>query len=195
MLFDIGVRVEGREKMYKTTKIDCSVVIDGIGRRAYINSTSGRAALLADCTAHDAKDVFDEVMTVWGETPTVSDDLISPALELEELKMAKRGEIAAARYDAETGGCTVDGVTIATDRGSQALLTAAVVTARLDLEFKTRWKCADGHFVTLDAMQLRAIGDAVIAHVEACFAREGELCEQIDAAQTPEELDAITWSM
>lgn len=118
-----------------------------------------------------------------------------PAPSFDELKAAKYDEIAAARYAAETGGCTVDGVTIATDRGSQALLTAAVVMARLDPEFKTRWKCADGSFVTLDAMQLCAIGDAVIAHVEQCFAREGELCEQIDAAQTPEELDAIQWSL
>lgn len=118
-----------------------------------------------------------------------------PTPSLDELKTAKRDEIAAARYAAETGGCTVGGVRIATDRGSQALLTAAVVTARLDPEFKTRWKCADGRFVTLDAFQLRAIGDAVIAHVERCFAREGELCEQIDAAQTPEDLAAIKWSM
>jgi hypothetical protein len=118
-----------------------------------------------------------------------------PEPSFDELKETKRAEIAAARYDAETGGCTVEGVTVATDRGSQALLTAAVVSARLDPEFKTRWKCADGHFVTLDAFQLRAIGDAVIAHVESCFAREGELCEQIDAAQTPEELDSIKWSI
>lgn len=118
-----------------------------------------------------------------------------PEPTLDELKQMKRDEIAAARYTAETGGIEVDGVTIATDRGSQALLTAAVVSARLDPEFKTHWKCADGHFVSLDAMQLRAIGDAVIAHVEACFAREGELCEQIDAAQTLEDLAAITWSM
>ena len=118
-----------------------------------------------------------------------------PEPTFEELKTAKYDEIAAARYAAETGGCTVDGVTIATDRGSQALLTAAVVTARLDPEFKVRWKCADGRFVTLDAMQLRAIGDAVTAHIEECFAREGDLCELVDAAQTPEDLAAITWSM
>lgn len=175
------------------TTASCSIVLDGIGRRAYINSTSGRAKLLSDCTAHSAKDVYDEVMAVWGETPTVPDEPLPPEPTFDELKAQKKAEIAAARYAAETGGCTVDGVTIATDRGSQALLTAAVVTARLDLEFKTQWKCADGRFVTLDAMQLRAIGDAVIAHVEACFAREGELCELIDAAQTPEELAAIKW--
>ena len=119
----------------------------------------------------------------------------SPAPTFDELKAAKRDEIASARYAAETGGCTIDGMTIATDRGSQALLTAAVVSARLDPEFKTRWKCADGYFVDLNAMQLRAIGDAVIAHVEACFAREAELVEVIDAAQTPEDLAAIKWSM
>lgn len=177
------------------THNNCSVEIDGIGRRAYINSPSGRAALLADCTAHGAKDVYAEVMAIWGENPTVPDEPLPPEPTLDELKAQKKAEIASARYDTETGGCTVDGVTIATDRGSQALLTAAVVTARLDPEFKTRWKCADGRFKQLDAFQLRAIGDAVIAHVEACFAREGELVELIDAAQTPEDLAAITWSM
>lgn len=178
--------------MNKITKNDCSLIINGIGRRAYVNSRNGRADLERDLA--DNADLLAEVLTVWGDTPTVVEPE-PPALTLDELKTAKKGEIAAARYAAETGGCTVDGVTIATDRGSQALLTAAVVSARLDLEFKTRWKCADGRFVTLDAMQLRAIGDAVIAHVEACFAREGELCEQIAAAQTAEDLAAIKWSM
>lgn len=170
---------------------NCSIVIDGIGRRGYVNSTAGRAQLVADLTEVDDA-LLAEVLAAWGDEPTIPDD---PTPTFDELKTAKYDEIAAARYAAETGGCTVDGVTIATDRGSQALLTAAVVSARLDPEFKTRWKCADGRFVALDAFQLRSIGDAVIAHVEACFAREGELCEQIDAAQTPEELDAIQWSL
>lgn len=114
---------------------------------------------------------------------------------LDDRRAVKKEEIAAARYEAETGGVTVDGAVIATDRGSQGLLTAAVVMARLDPEFKTRWKCADGRFVQLDAVQLRAIGDAVTAHVEACFAREAELCELIDAVESPEALAAIVWSM
>lgn len=183
--------------MNEITKNFCSVEIAEIGRRAYVNSNNGRAELLADCTAYNRQDIYDEVMAIWGETPTVPDPDEPPPSELtfDELKAQKKAEIAAARYAAETAGTTVNGMTIATDRGSQALLTAAVVSARLNVEFKTRWKCADSRFVTLDAFQLRAIGDAVIAHVEACFAREGELCEQIDAVQTPEELDAIQWSL
>lgn len=180
--------------MNEVTKTSCSVFFKQIGRRAYINSAKGRADIKADCEQTNSLDVYAEVMAVWGDAPTVEDEVI-PAPSINDKKKAKRNEIAAARYVAETGGIEVDGVTIATDRGSQALLTAAVVTARLDLEFKTRWKCANGRFVTLDAMQLRAIGDAVIAHVEACFAREAELCELVDAAQTPEELNAIQWSL
>ena len=114
-----------------------------------------------------------------------------PEPTFDELKMQKKAEIAAARYEKETGGVEVEGAKIATDRGSQALLTAAVVTARFDPEFQTRWKCDDGTFVTLNAIQLRAIGDAVTAFIENCFAREGELCELVNAAETKEDLDAI----
>ena len=169
------------------TQASATIFLDAYNSTYFENTAEGRRIMVDHLTMMGMADVIDEILTVWGDTP------IPPALD--ELKTAKRGEIAAARYNAEIGGIDVDGATIATDRGSQALLTAAVVSARLDPEFKTRWKCADGHFVTLDAFQLRAIGDAVIAHVEQCFAREGELCEQIDAAQTPEELDSIKWSI
>ena len=151
-----------------------------------LTDRAGYAAAALWCNDHRARIV---------ERDDCYEVVALPEPSFEELKQRKLGEIAAARYDAETGGCMVDGAMIATDRGSQALLTAAVVTARLDPEFKTQWKCADGHFVQLDAMQLRAIGDAVTAHVEACFGREAELVEQIDAAQTPEELAAIQWSL
>lgn len=178
-------------KMNYINTDNCSLIIDGIGRRAYVNSLAGRAALAADLKGKDDA-LLAQVFAAWGDEPTIDDELVPT---FEELKAAKYDEIAASRYAAETGGCTVNGMTIATDRGSQALLTAAVVMARMDPEFKTRWKCADGRFVSLDAMQLRAIGDAVTAHVEACFAREAELVELIDAAQTPEDLAAIKWSL
>ena len=173
--------------MHEIAKNKAKICIDGVNYSWFKNTTEGRALLLEDCQRMGLMDAYAEVMQVWGDEP------IPPTLD--ELKRDKLVEIAAARYDAETGGCTVDGVTVATDRGSQSLLTAAVVTARLEPEFKTRWKCADGHFVTLDSVQLKAIGDAVMDYVERCFAREAELVELIDAAQTAEELAAIQWSL
>lgn len=150
---------------------------------------------LVEATDEEKENVYRLMPAYYDTNDHTFKRLMPPDPTLDELKARKKADVATARYEAETGGCTVDGVMIATDRGSQALLTAAVVMARLDPEFKTKWKCADGSFKQLDAFQLRAIGDAVIAHVESCFAREGELCEQIDAATTPEELDAIQWSL
>lgn len=135
--------------------------------------------------------VFAMLPAYYDETDKTFKPWMPPPSTLAELKERKRAKIAAARYENETGGFDFNGVKIATDRGSQALLTAAVVTARFDPEFKTKWKCDNGQFVMLDAMQLLAIGDAVTAFIEGCFAREAELCELVDVAQNQEDLDAI----
>lgn len=168
----------------------CSVEITGIGRRAYPNSTSGRAELLSDCTAHDAEDVYDEVMTVWGENPTVPDEPLPPEPTLDELKAQKKAEIASARYAAETAGTTVNGVLIDTGRDSQALITGAALAAMLDSEYSLNWKTANG-FIHLSAPEIIAVAQTVRAHVQACFDREAELCALVDAAKTKEELDEI----
>lgn len=180
--------------MHEITKNDCSVVIDGIGRRAYINNTSGRAALLADCTEHNAMDVYAEVMTVWGENSTVPDEPLPPEPTLDELKVQKKAEIAAARYEAETAGTTVNGITIDTGRDSQALITGAALAAMLDSEYSLNWKTVDG-FIHLSAPEIIAVAQSVRAHVQSCFDREGELVALVDAAQNEEELNAIeiTW--
>lgn len=176
--------------MTHLTKNNCSILLDGIGRRAYLNSSSGRAALLADCTAHDAKEVYDEVMAVWGETPTVPDEPLPPEPTLDELKAQKKAEIAAARYAAETAGTTVNGITIDTGRDSQALITGAAVAAMLDENYSLNWKTESG-FIHLTAPEIIAVAQAVRAHVQACFDREAELCALVDAAETKEDLDEI----
>lgn len=174
------------------TKDHCSIVIDGIGRRAYINSTNGRVDLLADCIAHEAMDLYAEVIKVWGESPTVPDEPLPPELTLDELKAQKKAEIAAARYEAETAGTTVNGITIDTGRDSQALITGAALAAILDPEYSLNWKTT-GVFVHLSAPEIIAAAQAVRAHVQACFDHEGELVAQINAAHTEDELTAIKW--
>lgn len=176
--------------MDKITKNDCSIVIRDIGRRAYLNSMSGRAKLFADCTAHDAKDVYEEVLAVWGEAPTVPDEPLPPEPTFDELKAQKKAEIAAARYAVETAGATVNGVLIDTGRDSQALITGAALAAMLDENYSLNWKTENG-FIHLTAPEIIAVAQAVRAHVQKCFDREGELVALVDAAETKEDLDEI----
>jgi len=111
---------------------------------------------------------------------------------LDELKRQKRDSIAAARYESETGGVEVAGVTVRTDRESQALITGAALKAMQDAEYVCRWKTVDG-FVELTALQILGVADAVRAHVQAAFDREADLLGDIDAAKTAEDLELIAW--
>ena len=109
-------------------------------------------------------------------------------ISLEEIKEAKKAEIANMRYEAEIAG--VNG--IRTDRESQSLITGAALKASMDSTYSCRWKTEAG-FVTLTAAQIIAVADAVRAYVQGCFDHEAELLPLIDAATTQAELDAINW--
>lgn len=83
-------------------------------------------------------------------------------------------QIASVRYQHETAGITVDGVNIDTNRESQALITAAALSAVMDPTYVCIWKALSGP-VTLTAAQIINIASAVRAHVQACFDRECQL--------------------
>lgn len=115
------------------------------------------------------------------------------AEEIEAAKAERRAEmarqIADRRWQAEVAGITVNGMAVATDRDSQALLTGAALAAMRDPAYVCRWKTATG-FVELNAEQLTAVADTVRAHVQACFDREAALLAELDAGTlTPEMLE------
>jgi hypothetical protein len=110
---------------------------------------------------------------------------------LDELRARKLSELAALRWERETGGTTFNGMPVATDAVSQTKYIGAVVGAQIDPNAVINWKMADGAFVTLDAQAITAVAMAVRAHVQACFDREAELNVQIEAAATPEEISAV----
>lgn len=99
------------------------------------------------------------------------------------------------RLAVEAGGISIGGMTVATDRTSQAMLTGAVLASQADggpTEF--RWKSPAG-FVTLTAEQVRAMAVAVSLHVQACFAVEAQVVEDIEAGvcTSTEAIDAYVW--
>lgn len=113
-------------------------------------------------------------------------------MSLDECRAAKRSEIAAARWEAETAGVEIDGIVVKTDRESQALITGAALKGMQDNTYSCRWKTESG-FVELTSLQISAVADAVRVHVQSCFDREAELLPLIEAAESPEELNKIVW--
>ena len=98
-------------------------------------------------------------------------------------------QIAARRFEVETGGVTVAGVQINTERDSQSLLTGAAFAASLDPEYRIKWKAATG-FVDLTGEQILGIASQVRAFVQACFNREAELLGAVaDGSITAEMLE------
>jgi len=97
--------------------------------------------------------------------------------------------IAARRWQVETGGTTVEGIQVNTERDSQALLTGAAFAASLDPAYQIKWKAATG-FVDLTGEQILGIASQVRAFVQACFNREAELLGAVaDGSITAEILE------
>lgn len=97
---------------------------------------------------------------------------------------------AAKRYAVETGGMMFGGNLVITDRDSQYMISGAVNAVNLDPTRIIMFKTASG-FVSLDAVAILALARAVADHVQACFAREGELVDLINQLGTFDDLKKV----
>ncbi|WP_052750459.1 DUF4376 domain-containing protein [Pseudomonas putida] len=128
-------------------------------------------------------DIGRQVVIVTHEQAPLSDE------EKTALAAAWAQRIADRRFQAETGGAVVEGLTVNTERDSQSLLTGAAFAASLDPDYRIKWKTASG-FVELTGDQVIALATAVRAHVQACFDREAELLSAVaDGSITAEMLE------
>ena len=123
-----------------------------------------------------------------------------PPATLEAALAGKLAELDDYRWQMEIGGISLAGIPIRTDANSQAKVTAAYFKALNDPDFEvTAWEAVPGTFVALDNATLIAIGDAVLAHVDATFVRKKALHAQVTALQTIEDVlafdIAFEWSV
>ncbi|KAE9639075.1 DUF4376 domain-containing protein [Pseudomonas sp. PB106] len=110
--------------------------------------------------------------TEWTFTPP-SDPVLSKP-EVQAL-------IAEQRYVQEAAGVIVNELQIDTSRDSQSLIASTGLSAILDPSYRCNFKTLNG-FVEIDAGQILAIAKAVRAHVQACFDRELELLQAVEAS-------------
>jgi hypothetical protein len=116
-----------------------------------------------------------------------------PLKPLSDLKVAKIAELAAARYNEEVGGIAINGVKIATDRETQAKLTAAYVRAVADANLVLTWKTSNGEWAELDSTIIIAAGNAAFALNKRVFQKEKDLTVLAQAATSKTQLSSIAW--
>ena len=88
---------------------------------------------------------------------------------------------AARRFAVETGGVDVNGLRVATDRGSQSMVANAYAGMQAAGAASVKFKAASG-WIDLTADQLKAVALAVFAHVQASFAAEDACDAGINAS-------------
>lgn len=100
--------------------------------------------------------------------------------------------IAATRYEHETAGIVINGYRVPTDDRSKSLLAGKALRATRDPDLTCQWKTPDG-WKTLDGDAVLAIAEAVDDHVQACFDREKELLDKLDAGEFDESMLEEGW--
>lgn len=116
-------------------------------------------------------------------------DAKPPEATLDEAISKKLGELAAKRYEVETGGISFMGSKIRTDRESQALLNAAFAGLQSGFSNSIDWKNAEGQFIQVTIEEMKPIAQAVFDHVQRCFSLENSHAASIRALKTPEDID------
>lgn len=130
--------------------------------------------------------VFDYSLKQWVDPRT-----------LDERKAQAWERIKAARELEEFGVFTWGGGTFDCDQISQQRIQGAAQLASLAMAagqpFSIDWTMADNSTMTLGASDMIGVGMAMGAHINACHTKSRLLRNQINAAASAEEIEAITW--
>lgn len=125
---------------------------------------------------------------VWEDEYSVSFDAKSP-------KEEKLDELHAAWLAAEANGTvTVDGITIDATSRSNRDIEGLIISMEAQGIESTVFCAADNSFHEVTLAQLKDFQLAVIGLGQRLYARKWEIRTAIEAAETPEELEAITIS-
>jgi hypothetical protein len=112
----------------------------------------------------------------------------------DALKADKWAEIKAARDAAEHGGFTWDGSVFDSDPESQTKIVGATQLANMNpASFLMDWTLKDNTVRTLTGAQMISVGQALAVHVNAQHVLGRTLRQQIEAATTAAEVNAIHW--
>ena len=139
---------------------------------------------------------FDKIEETQDEYKLVNGAYIIVADAFLKAKEDKRTEINRARDKAEQGGFTYLNKTFDSDLVSSVRIQGAAQLATQMPMSDTpiiEWTCADNSKIELTAAELLGLSAALANWSNECHKKATELKLLVDAAQTKEELNAISW--
>jgi hypothetical protein len=120
--------------------------------------------------------------------------------DMTALRIAQDGRWAAIRAERdrrEAAGFPYLRKLIDSDSLSVQRITTATQSAQaaiaIGAEFSVDWTCADNSVLTLNAEQMLGMPVALADHANALHVTARVLRAEIEAAETPDEVEAITW--
>ena len=123
---------------------------------------------------------FDNDMPIYGE------------VNINTLKQGKLWQLADARWREETAGFMYNGHEFHSDRESQDRFFQAYMASLSDPSFAVTWKTKDG-WLEMIASDFITLYNEFYVFLQNLYQKEKNLQEQIEAATTIEELEAIQW--
>lgn len=158
----------------------------------YVDSIGNLVAYTAPQLA--AKAARPEYECEWSNTTMEWVDL----RDLTAAKADRRTLIRAAREADELGGFVWSASTIASDAASQrrilSAMACAIVAQRDATTIAIDWPLADGSYRAMDEDDLVALGQALFAHIADMMAAERVALDDIAAATTAAEVEAVVWA-
>ena len=134
-------------------------------------------------------------ITAYGPLPEGA-SMTPPPPSLDEAKAAKLAEINQAKWAAiESGEVEYQGLRFATDTASQGLMGDATGMYQLAGILPPFWKAKDGVIDSPTIEQLTAIASAMYNFMEDQFVRERTLAATVNAAETVEDVEEVTWEI
>lgn len=113
-------------------------------------------------------------------------------LPLSEWKALAKDRIADQRWQAETGGVSVDGLSVKGDPETRLKVLTTLMGMQGNKSKRVNWKGLN-RWASVGLAELESISTAMSEHAQQCFDKEMALSARIDAATTKEELDKIQW--
>ena len=125
-------------------------------------------------------------------------------IDLETFKERAKADMAAARWHEMSEPTKVSGYDALWFADKEAMndmlrassdLQTAIQLGHLPEDTALQWKTADGSFVTVSLNDLVTVRLLLSQRQQVLYAKEAMLVATIDACETPQEVEAITWSM